>query len=304
MTGAWPRRPAGRGARGAARAPLAGGACAEAGVRGAASPAHPLMSLRTLALPGGPHVKTSLSARLTSSVRDISLPSVAASAMLSDFAETPAARTGRPAARHAHPGRRGGRFPGLRGRPAGVARRRTRAAVSGSCRWRRSPPPRPPRSPAWLAGFTRLALTVGLRLLELGVALEAHGQNLLVVLSPDGDPLRLVYRDLADIRVSPARLARTRHHGAGAARPYGHRRRTRAAPQAVRLARGGRAGRRRPGRARRSRRRWRRPYGICRAPATWRRCARDPLPTKALTLMRLSPQTPGDQWADLPNPLA
>jgi hypothetical protein len=29
----------------------------------------------------------------------------------------------------------------------------------------------------------------------------------------------------------------------------------------------------------------------------------DPLPTKALTLMRLSPQTPGDQWAELPNPL-
>ena len=31
-------------------------------------------------------------------------------------------------------------------------------------------------------------------------------------------------------------------------------------------------------------------------------CA-EPLPTKALTLMRLSPGTPGDQWAELPNPL-
>lgn len=29
-----------------------------------------------------------------------------------------------------------------------------------------------------------------------------------------------------------------------------------------------------------------------------------PLPTKALTLMRLSPGVPGDQWAELPNPLA
>ncbi|MYR59319.1 IucA/IucC family siderophore biosynthesis protein, partial [Streptomyces sp. SID625] len=48
----------------------------------------------------------------------------------------------------------------------------------------------------------------GLGLLELGVALEAHGQNLLVVLSASGAPVRLVYRDLADIRVSPARLAR------------------------------------------------------------------------------------------------
>src|SRR4051812_31135081 len=55
--------------------------------------AHPLMSLRTLALPGGPHVKTALSARLTSSVRDISVYSVGVSAMLSAFAEDLAART-------------------------------------------------------------------------------------------------------------------------------------------------------------------------------------------------------------------
>ncbi|MER6984271.1 IucA/IucC family protein, partial [Streptomyces carpinensis] len=55
--------------------------------------AHPLMSLRTLALPDGPHVKTALSARLTSSVRDISVGSVAASAVLSSFAEDLAART-------------------------------------------------------------------------------------------------------------------------------------------------------------------------------------------------------------------
>lgn len=40
------------------------------------------------------------------------------------------------------------------------------------------------------------------------MALEAHGQNLLVVLNATGAPVRLVYRDLADIRVSPARLAR------------------------------------------------------------------------------------------------
>jgi hypothetical protein len=28
-----------------------------------------------------------------------------------------------------------------------------------------------------------------------------------------------------------------------------------------------------------------------------------PVPAKALTLMRMSPQTPGDQWTSLPNPL-
>lgn len=55
--------------------------------------AHPLMSLRTLALCEGPHVKTALSTRLTSSVRDISVGSIAASAALSAFAETLTAHT-------------------------------------------------------------------------------------------------------------------------------------------------------------------------------------------------------------------
>ncbi len=49
------------------------------------------MSLRTLAVPGGPHVKTALSTRLTSSVRDISIASIAASATLSSFGEDLAA---------------------------------------------------------------------------------------------------------------------------------------------------------------------------------------------------------------------
>lgn len=56
--------------------------------------AHPLMSLRTLALPdGGPHVKTALSARLTSSVRDISAYSIETSAIVSDFMAEVSART-------------------------------------------------------------------------------------------------------------------------------------------------------------------------------------------------------------------
>ncbi|MEV4232738.1 IucA/IucC family protein, partial [Streptomyces bobili] len=169
--------------------------------------AHPLMSLRTLAVPGGPHVKTALSARLTSSVRDISVGSVAASATLSAFAESLAEHTD-------------GLLHMTRSLGAVTANSPDLAAVL-----RESPSVYAgpgehvvpvaalattglPASPAWLADFARLALTVGLRLLERGVALEAHGQNLLVVLSASGAPLRLVYRDLADIRVSPARLAR------------------------------------------------------------------------------------------------
>jgi DNA polymerase-3 subunit chi len=66
----------------------------------------------------------------------------------------------------------------------------------------------------WLAAFARLALPAGLGMLALGAALEAHGQNLLIVIDGArgargrGLPVRLIYRDLADIRLSPARLAR------------------------------------------------------------------------------------------------
>ncbi|MFE1023684.1 IucA/IucC family protein [Streptomyces sp. NPDC058818] len=169
--------------------------------------AHPLMSLRTLAVPGGPHVKTALSTRLTSSVRDISIASIAASATVSSFGEDLAARTdgllhvtrtlGAATAHSPDLASVLRESPQAYGAPGEYVVPVAALATTGL-----------PRSPAWLASFARLALTVGLRALELGVALEAHGQNLLVVLSPAGDPLRLVYRDLADIRVSPARLAR------------------------------------------------------------------------------------------------
>ncbi|MFJ8629615.1 IucA/IucC family protein [Streptomyces sp. NPDC093568] len=268
---------------------------------GAGIAAHPLMSLRTLALPEGPHVKTALSARLTSSVRDISVYSIGLSATLSDFAETLAARmdgllhvTRTLGAATAH-------SPDLaavlRESPqvyAGPGERVVPVAALATTEL--------PRSAAWLAGLTRLALTVGLRLLELGVALEAHGQNLLVVLSADGSPVRLVYRDLADIRVSPARLAR---HGIPVPELTGRivtddvtalRRKLFGSLVAGALA--GTAG---SGAALR---------GALEAvagelPETEDLAAlhEETLPTKALTLMRLSPGTPGDQWAGLPNPL-
>ncbi|MGX1366425.1 hypothetical protein RKD19_001784 [Streptomyces canus] len=262
-------------------------------------PAHPLMSLRTLALTGGgPHVKTALSARLTSSVRDISVYSIGMSAILSEFAET------------------------LTERMDGLLRfTRTLGAVTAgtpelAAVLRESPQVYGdrvlpvaalattglPASPSWLAEFTRLALTAGLRLLELGVALEAHGQNLLVVLSESGAPLGLVYRDLADIRVSPAGLAR---HGIPVPALSG-----RVVTDDVRALR-------------------RKLFGSLVAGAlaatagstpalrgALETAVRDlprtpdlaalleqPLPTKALTLMRLSPGTAGDQWTELPNPL-
>ncbi|MEW2516209.1 IucA/IucC family protein [Streptomyces sp. NPDC046870] len=264
-------------------------------------PAHPLMSLRTLAVPGGPQVKTALSARLTSSVRDISVYSVRAAAPLSAFAEELAARTDGLLHITRTLGAVTAHSPDLaallRESPevyAGPGERVLPVAALALTPL--------PGSPAWLAAFTRLALTVGLRLLDLGVALEAHGQNLLVVLAADGTPLRLVYRDLADIRISPARLAR---HGITPPALTGRlitdddtalRRKLFGSLVAGALA--GTAGSAAA-------------LGTALAAAvaglpptpdvTALRHA--PVPVKALTLMRLSPGTPGDQWAGLPNPL-
>ncbi|MEU0966040.1 IucA/IucC family protein [Streptomyces sp. NPDC005917] len=60
----------------------------------------------------------------------------------------------------------------------------------------------------WLADFAGLVLPPALTLLSMGVALEAHGQNTLVVLR-NGRPVRVLYRDLDGVRVSPRRLARS-----------------------------------------------------------------------------------------------
>lgn len=263
--------------------------------------AHPLMSLRTLAVPGGPHVKTALSARLTSSVRDISMGSIAASAALSAFAADLAARSD-------------GLLHITRTLGAAGAGSADLAAL-----WRESPRTYAgegehvlpvavlptlglPDSPSWLAEFTRLALTVCLRLLEWGVALEAHGQNLLVVLSASGAPLRLVYRDLADIRVSPARLAR---HGIPV--PELPARNLTDDPAALRrklfgsLVAGALAGTAGSWSALRAALETA-VRDLPRTPDLAALCER-PLPAKALTLMRLSPGTPGDQWTGLPNPL-
>uniref|UniRef100_A0AAU1ZUI7 IucA/IucC family siderophore biosynthesis protein n=1 Tax=Streptomyces sp. NBC_00093 TaxID=2975649 RepID=A0AAU1ZUI7_9ACTN len=266
--------------------------------------AHPLMSLRSLALPdGGPHLKTALSARLTSSVRDISPYSIETAATVSAFMESMAARldgllhitrtlgavtANSPdlaAVLREPPDQYADVVAGERVVPVGAL------AATGLA-----------RSPSWLAEFTRLALTVGLRLLDLGVALEAHGQNLLVVLSADGDPLRLVYRDLADIRVSPARLAR---HGIPAPQLTGRivtddepTLRRKLFGSLVAGALGATAGSEAALRAALE-------TAVRELPRTPDLLAllEQPLPTKALTLMRLSPETPGDQWTQLPNPL-
>ncbi|MFB7505128.1 IucA/IucC family protein [Streptomyces broussonetiae] len=263
--------------------------------------ARPLLSLRTLALPGGPHVKTALSTRLTSSMRDISAYSIRSAAPLGDLAEQLAAHTDG----LLHITRTLGAVTAdspdlaalLRESPEVYAGPGERvlpvAALPGSGL---------PQSPGWLAAFAHLTLTVGLRLLDLGAALEAHGQNLLVILSADGRPRRLVYRDLADIRISPARLAR---HGLTPPPLTGRlitddetalRRKLFGSLVAGALA--ATAGSSAALGAALT-------EAVPRLPRTADLPALTgaPLPAKALTLMRLSPRTPGDQWTSLPNPL-
>jgi siderophore synthetase component len=65
---------------------------------------------------------------------------------------------------------------------------------------------------AFVADLAGLLLRATLALLCVGVALEAHGQNTLVVLR-GGRPVRLLYRDVGGVRISPARL---RGHGLSA----------------------------------------------------------------------------------------
>ncbi|MFJ7955223.1 IucA/IucC family protein [Streptomyces sp. NPDC096319] len=211
--------------------------------RTGAIPARPLMSVRTLApLAGGPHLKTALTTRMTSAIRDISASGVENSAPLSDLlaqvvddlagtltitrnlAAASALVRGEPsadlavllraspaAAARLREGERVLPVAALAARPAGDGPPliRTLLASAGA----------PDAGTEWLAAFADLAVPPFLRLLARGVAPAAHGQNLLVVLDAHARPRRLVYRDLADVRVSPSRLAR---HGFDAA-PVGGR---------------------------------------------------------------------------------
>ncbi|MFE9257627.1 IucA/IucC family protein [Streptomyces sp. NPDC006879] len=270
--------------------------------------AHPLMSLRTLApvdgaLEGALHVKTALSTRLTSSVRDISVYSVDVAASVSAFAEALCTRLDGRLHITATIGAATAHSPDLAAvlrepperylRPEADERLVPVAALAGT-EWA--------NCDRWRAEFARLAVSVCLRVLDLGVALEAHGQNLLLITNGAGAPLRLVYRDLADIRISPARLAR---HGIAAPTIAGRLvtddegvLRRKLFGSLLTGALGAVCGSSRALAAALS-------AAVDDLPRTsdTRALMTEPLPTKALTLMRLYPDDQGDRWASLPNPL-
>ncbi|TMR98720.1 IucA/IucC family protein [Nonomuraea basaltis] len=195
-----------------------------------AIPARPLMSVRTLApLDGGPHLKTAFSTRMTSDVRDISPGSIRDCVALSHLLTELSTRLGGRLRVARYLAGAAAAAKGEHSADLSVMLREPTSAVAGSgtvLPVAGSATVLPVAGSAtvlpvaavtremignpagWLAAFARLALTDALGLLALGAALEAHGQNLLVVLDGDGRPSRLIYRDLADVRLSPARLAR------------------------------------------------------------------------------------------------
>ncbi|HEY9474528.1 MAG TPA: IucA/IucC family protein [Mycobacteriales bacterium] len=196
--------------------------------------AHPLMSLRTLAPVGvgaACHLKTAMDVQMTSAVRTVSSAAVHNGPVLSVLLAEIDRREGG----------WGGRFALLAEPASGCyvdPEHGPSASLAALARepadrhlWPREIPvpvaALSARSPAgdaplvieamrtvgvgaasWLDGYCRLLLPPLLTLLtRWGVALEAHGQNTLVVLR-DGRPVRVLYRDLGGIRISPRRLAR------------------------------------------------------------------------------------------------
>ena len=289
---------------------------------GETGPVRPLMSLRTVApLDGGDHVKTAVDVQLTSAVRTVSpaavhngprlstllasltadlplqvLTEYAAGAVLIDGHPHRSLAYLRRAAPPTAPGQVSVPLAALtagRGRPL---LGEVVAAHAGD-------------PYAWLTALTAVLVPPMLTVLHRGVALEAHGQNTLVVLR-GGRPVRTLYRDLGGVRVSTARL---RAHGVEAPPLHGDlpcddptvlRSKVAAtligtvlAEQIILL------GRRHGAEAARC---WEIVAAAVRRTGTpdARALLRDPVPVKATTAMRLAADPLDDLWAWQDNPMA
>jgi siderophore synthetase component len=182
-------------------------------------PARPLLSLRTLApvdVLQGYHIKTALDVQVTNYRRTISAAEIADGPILSDLVSAVVGKAGY-----------GDTLRVLRELGGGSVRVDGQPSSSLAAMMRESSERHldsgeiavpltaiyateatlvsgdPVR---WLAAFAELVMPPALTLLSMGIALEAHGQNTLVVLR-EGRPVRVLYRDLDGVRVSPNRLA-------------------------------------------------------------------------------------------------
>ncbi|MEV8322130.1 IucA/IucC family protein [Kitasatospora sp. NPDC056731] len=157
-------------------------------------PARPLMSLRSLATARW-QVKTSIDVQLTAAVRGLSQAAVdngpALSRVLPDL-------PGLTFLREVHSARIDSHLSAVLREPPERHLRPGEVAVPFSALATAGPD---------IAAVVAVAVPPLLRMLDRGIALEAHGQNTLLVLDRDARPVRLLYRDLGGVRISPRRFA-------------------------------------------------------------------------------------------------
>ncbi|WP_127500945.1 IucA/IucC family protein [Actinoplanes solisilvae] len=273
---------------------------------GETDPVRPLMSLRTVApLDGGPHIKTAVDVQMTSAVRTVSPAAVHNGPVLSRLlrrltadqpieilAEIAAGAVivdGEPQRHLAHVLREAPQLkPGELAVPL--------AAV----------PLLTVQDPyEWMGLLAEVFFAPITRVLARGVALEAHGQNALVVLE-DGRPTRMLYRDLGGVRVSAARL---RAIGIDPPRLHGDLPSDDPAELRTKLAAaafGTVAAELIAAFGADDDRLWGIIARAVRATGTEDvpHLLKDPLPVKATTAMRLATDPLDDRWALLPNPMA
>ena len=288
----------------------------------------PLMALRTLALVDDPshHVKTSVDIQMTSAVRTVSPASIHNGQMLSSLMT---------AVRLQHPGlwmvpELGGGAVIVDGEPS-----RRLAMIH-----RRMPTVAPGELALPLAALTAPSLATGapivldvveagyqgdplsfvehfagvlldpvMHLLALGVALEAHGQNVLGVVR-GGRLVRLLYRDVGGMRVSARRL---REHGIEPPPLHGdipsddpEVLRTKVFASAVSTLLGEVIAVLTRHTGLEADRAWQRVAAVARTldGPDVRYLFTETLPIKAMTAMRLADDATADQWCPLANPMA
>ncbi|MEH1124216.1 IucA/IucC family protein [Micromonospora sp. CPCC 206061] len=266
-------------------------------------PARPLMSLRTLAVPGY-HLKTAVDVQMTSAVRTVSPAAVHNGPVVSALLAHLAHGTGLEVLREDRAG--AVLVDGAPSRSLAYVRRLAPALAPGETAvplagLGGAPDAADPEK--FFAALARVFLPPLLTLLARGAALEAHGQNTLIVLR-DGRPARLLYRDVGGVRISPARL---RAHGVDPPPVRGDlvtdnpdqlRDKLFAAALsgvvAEQVAAFGRVHGIAPERL------WARVAAVTNDQSIFRAS----LPVKATTAMRLAADPLTDVWASLPNPLA
>ncbi|WP_369819622.1 IucA/IucC family protein [Actinoplanes sp. TFC3] len=178
---------------------------------GLSEPVRPLMSLRTVDA-GAVHVKTAVDVQMTSAVRTVSPAAVHNGPLLSALLTELTADLPLEVLRESGAG--AVLVDGQPSRHLAHLRRQAPRVQAGEVvlplAALAAPDPydgeplvvRAALNPyQWWHDLMFLIFPVVISVLERGVALEAHGQNLLVVLR-DGRPVRLVYRDFGGVRVA------------------------------------------------------------------------------------------------------